>query len=330
MLGTIASERCAFSILCALSVGFPLVSACQSPGYIMGAGDPELPSRGGAAGEGDQRSGLGATGNRATFGSDAQDATSMASNGQGATTNSTTGSRAVGGTSSSTSTRATSELIGSGGTDLSQRSDVLVTGGGTTSVTGSNRGSTNASGGNGLASASGDASAAGGDTVHGGATAIGGATNSQRSNGGSSGLGAGGTTSSELSRASSSASNSGGTFAASNPAASGGIPGNSAYCDAYSDLATLDSGSAHYTAVPTAASCFRFTVASSSDRFRGIQMSNCDERTVTINGVASGCIPGTNCSVAVDVARDGDGYWYVKFSAGTSSNCTSTWWWWSG
>ncbi|HEY5282535.1 MAG TPA: hypothetical protein VIM14_07080, partial [Polyangia bacterium] len=93
------------------------------------------------------------------------------------------------------------------------------------------------------------------------------------------------------------------------------------------DLGTLASTSTEYKGVPSEETCFRFTVAATGEVIRGIQMSNCGTRTLTVNGTASGCTPGTNCIVAVSIARATDHYWYLRFSAGTGASCTSTWWW---
>lgn len=112
-------------------------------------------------------------------------------------------------------------------------------------------------------------------------------------------------------------SNTGGTSSTGNP-----------YCRTYTDLGALQSAATQRVALPSVAICYRFTVASTSDQFHGIQMSNCDTRTVTINGTDSGCAPGTGCSVEIPIPRASDGYWYVAFTAGATTYCTSSWWWW--
>lgn len=107
----------------------------------------------------------------------------------------------------------------------------------------------------------------------------------------------------------------------------GGTSSGSVYCSTYIDLGTRASTGTEYKQIPVAATCYRFAIAATNEVFRGIQMSNCDTRTVTINGTNPGCSPSTNCSVAMYLARASDGYFYVKFSLGSSTNCTSTWWW---
>jgi hypothetical protein len=56
-------------------------------------------------------------------------------------------------------------------------------------------------------------------------------------------------------------------------------------------------------------------------------MSNCDTRTVSINGTPSGCTPGSSCQAGFNIGRAADGYWYMNFTAGTSTICTASWWW---
>jgi hypothetical protein len=143
----------------------------------------------------------------------------------------------------------------------------------------------------------------GGTTNSGGTTSTGGTTNS------------GGTTST------------GGTTNTGGTTSTGGSTSPSVYCTTYTDLGTLPSTSTEQTIVPAAETCFRFAVAAAGEMLRGIQMSNCGTRTLTINSTDSGCTPVSNCSVAVSIARAADGFWYLQFSATTGTNCSSTWWW---
>lgn len=68
-------------------------------------------------------------------------------------------------------------------------------------------------------------------------------------------------------------------------------------------------------------------MAATGERIHGLQMANCETRTVTINGAISGCTPQTACHAALSVAAAEDGYWYIHFSEGTRTGCTSTRWW---
>jgi hypothetical protein len=119
----------------------------------------------------------------------------------------------------------------------------------------------------------------------------------------------------------------GGNTSAGGTTSTGGSTSPSVYCTTYADLGTLPSTSTEYTSVPAAATCFRFAVAAPGEVIRGIQMSNCGMRTVTINGTSSGCTPASNCLEYLSTARAVDGHWYLQFSASTATACTSTWWW---
>jgi len=79
--------------------------------------------------------------------------------------------------------------------------------------------------------------------------------------------------------------------------------------------------------VPAAETCFRFTDTAVGDVIRGVQMSNCGARTLTVNGEDSGCAPASNCTAATSFPKAADGYWYLLFSATSVANCSSTWWW---
>lgn len=118
----------------------------------------------------------------------------------------------------------------------------------------------------------------------------------------------------------------GGTTTPGGTGGSGGTPAG-AYCATYTDLGTLPSTSTEYTAVPAAATCFRFAVAAPNEVMRGIQMANCGTRTLTINGADPGCSPSSDCVATTVIARSADGYWYVQFSASTATACSTTWWW---
>lgn len=107
---------------------------------------------------------------------------------------------------------------------------------------------------------------------------------------------------------------------------SGGATSANGACTSYTNLGTL-TGSTEYTAVPAAATCFKFMITPASDQLHGFQMANCETRRVTINGTDSGCTPATACHVSLLVPASADGYWYIQFSAGTTASCSSTWWW---
>ena len=170
-------------------------------------------------------------------------------------------------------------------------------------------------------------------TISGGTMSLGGRTGAGGTTGSGGRTGAGGTTSSGGTPGRGGTTGSGGTPGSGGKSSTGGITGaggsNSSgpYCATYTDLGTLPSTSTEYTSVSAEETCFRFTVAATSEVIRGIQMSNCGMRTLTINGTASGCTPGTNCTIAVSLARATDSYWYLQFSASTGTGCTSTWWW---
>ncbi|MGE5786525.1 MAG: hypothetical protein ACM3ZE_18150 [Myxococcales bacterium] len=169
------------------------------------------------------------------------------------------------------------------------------------------------------ATSNGGAIATGGRNGTGGAVVTGGTLSAVETNGGTPSSGGAVATGGIVST--------GGSRATGGSASSGGSSSASSYCSTYVDLGTRGSTSTEYKAIPAAATCYRFAVTAVNEVFRGIQMSNCDTRTVSINGANPGCAPSTNCSVATYIARASDGYFYVNFSAGSSTNCTSTWWW---
>jgi hypothetical protein len=214
---------------------------------------------------------------------------------------------------------AASNVLLSGGTSGDAGGGSADTGGSTNTGSATSVGGSVSAGGSSIAASGGGAMSAAGTAARSNVSASGGTSNTGgvSPTGGSGGAtAAGGATSSSRTANSGGAANTSGTTSAS------------VYCSNYTDLGTLVADSSSLRSIPTAATCFRFAVDNSSDLFRGIEMSNCDSRTVTINGTAAGCTPGTNCNVFIDVARASDGAWYVKFTAGTDTLCQSQWWWW--
>ena len=272
---------------------------------------------GGAAGAWD---GGGGSGGTVAF--DGPTAAPLDAIGTGGTT-STGGATNTGGTTSTAGatnagdTTSTAGATNAGGT--------MSTGGATnTDGTTSMGGATNAGG----TMSTGGATNAGGTTSTGGATNAGGTTSTAgiTNTGGTMSTGGATNTGGRGSR--------GGTNKTGGTTSTGGSASPSAYCTTYTDLGTLPSTSTEQTSVPAAETCFRFAVTAAGEVIRGIQMSNCGTRTMTINSTDSGCTPASGCSVATSIARAADGFWYLQFSATTATatattaaNCSSTWWW---
>ena len=92
------------------------------------------------------------------------------------------------------------------------------------------------------------------------------------------------------------------------------------------DLGLLPGVNSGQIALPdTGARCYRFTASPTAAILHGIQISNCDNREVTIDGTLV-CSKGV-CSDGVSIPRSADGHWYVLFTPGTITYCTSSWWW---
>lgn len=108
----------------------------------------------------------------------------------------------------------------------------------------------------------------------------------------------------------------------------GGTSSTNPYCGSapLTDLGTLSGTTSPHIDLPdTGARCYRFTVASTTAVLHGIQTSNCDNRQVTIDGTLV-CAQGS-CSTGISIPRSADGSWYVQFTPGTVTFCSTSWWW---
>lgn len=149
------------------------------------------------------------------------------------------------------------------------------------------------------------------------------ATNASGGNPASGGaLPTGGTLASSIAMVTGGAAGTGGAVATGGSMGSGGATAAVVACSTYVDLGTLPGSSNASQSVPTASTCYRYSVSDGVSQIHGFGMYNCDTRTASING--NDCTMG--CST-IPIARDADGYWYVKFSQGVSSTCVASWWW---
>jgi hypothetical protein len=93
-------------------------------------------------------------------------------------------------------------------------------------------------------------------------------------------------------------------------------------------LGTISGSTSPNESVPKTATCYRFTVASPTAILRGLQVNNCNGRSMSVNGTVVTCSPNSGCSADVTFPRSADGYWYITFAASNTTSCTSAWWWW--
>jgi hypothetical protein len=327
--------------------------SCGVPEYMMRQPDGNAGSAGTAA--------RGAT--HAEAYSDAQAARGSADSGP--ESHSTTGGRGIGSTSGALSTGGTAVVHGTlmdssahpsagsgiGGTSTGGAGGSSATGGvnansvGTSSAGGATMGgatvsATTAGGATGAGGASAVANPAAGGSSYNGSTPNSGAPNGSTPNGGASsgstlniagtttigepdagGSAIGGVTSSGGKTTEGGATGPGGSHGAGGTTSTGSA--KNTYCATYIDLGTLESNGNATEDVPTAATCYRFTVSDLTSQVHGFGMFSCDTRTGTINAVD--CTSG--CSASLPIARAADGYWYIKFTAGSSAVCRAQWWW---
>lgn len=175
------------------------------------------------------------------------------------------------------------------------------TSGGVLSAAGMTNGATTMNGGR--SGSSGSTNAAGGNAGAGGGAAASGAAGAQAASGAANGGAAAG---------------------------AGGTSAN-AYCNTFTDWGPFSYNPRVDNApVPLAATCFRLIDSDTTDKFRGLTISNCDTRSVTVNDALTCTAAKGGCTLAASasgLAAASDGYWYVMLTPGTSSNCTITAWW---